>query len=120
MLLYSCYMTTTVERADAMPLLQRMRAKRLLPPPARRRAIRDNAGLSREDIARELRARGFAVTKKAVEWWERPKGEGGVDPRPAKAIAYSRLLEQIEAETVDPAARPERVQLAARVERPQK
>lgn len=92
-------MTTTVERADPMPLLQRMRAKRLLPPPAERRAIRDAAGLSREDIARELRARGLAVTKNAVEWWEKPKGEGGVDPRPANVIAYRRLLDEIAAET---------------------
>lgn len=81
-----------------MPLLQRMRAKGLLPSPARRRAIRDAAKLSREDIARELRARGYRVTKNAVEWWEKPRPDGGVDPRPATAIVYMELLMEIAAE----------------------
>ncbi len=91
-------MTTTVQQVAAMPLLRRKRAARL-PTPERRRAIRDEAGVSREEMARELRARGVACTEGAIKWWEMPKDEGGFDPRPAKAIPYRRLLEEIAADT---------------------
>nr|GID40199.1 hypothetical protein Aca09nite_67050 [Actinoplanes campanulatus] len=78
--------------------MQRIRSARL-PSPEERLAIRKRARVSREDIARELRAQGIAVTEGAVKWWEKPKAEGGVDPRPDKAILYRRLLEQLQAET---------------------
>ncbi len=89
---------TATARAPGLPLLQRLRATRGLPPPDGRRAIRDRAGISREDIARELRARGFRVTEGAVKWWEKDKSEGGTDPRPATAIAYRQILERIQRE----------------------
>lgn len=90
-------MTTTSTVAAKMPLPKLMRARRL-PPPAERRAIRDRADLSREDIARDLRAKGIRATASAVAFWEKNKAEGGFDPRPTTAIAYRRLLEQIQAE----------------------
>src|SRR5690349_21262026 len=90
-------MTTLTQQVAAMPLLRRMRATHL-PPPEQRRAIREGAGISREDIARELRAQGIPATEAAVRWWEKPKDQGGFDPRPARAIAYRRLLEQLQAE----------------------
>lgn len=90
-------MTIATKGGTAMPLLQRMRATRL-PPPAQRRAIRNRAGLSREEIAAELRSQGFRVTGSAVAWWEKEKVEGGLDPRPAKAAAYRQLLDRIQRE----------------------
>ncbi len=90
-------MTITTRQVARMPLLERKRAERL-PPPAQRRAIRETAKVSREDIAAELRAQGFQVTAAAVVWWEKEKAEGGCDPRSARAIAYRELLERILAE----------------------
>lgn len=90
-------MTTTSTVAATMPLPKLMRARKL-PPPAKRREIRDSAELSREDIARDLRAKGIRVTAAAVTFWEKEKSDGGFDPRPTTAIAYRRLLEQIQAE----------------------
>lgn len=90
-------MTTTTRAGIDMPLIKRMRASKL-PPPAQRLKIRTDAGLSREDIARELRAQGIRVTEGAVKWWELERSAGGFDPRPAKAIAYRQLLERIQRE----------------------
>lgn len=90
-------MTTTPHRATA-PLLQRIRTARLPFTPEQRRAIRDAAGVSREDIARELRRQGLRVTEGAVKFWELPKDQGGFEPRQDRAIAYRRLLEQLKAE----------------------
>jgi len=78
--------------------IQRIRATRGLPPPARRRQIREEAGLSREDIARELRAKGLRVTEGAVKWWEMEPADGGFTPRPGTAVAYKNLLERIQRE----------------------
>ena len=91
-------MTTTPRQATA-PLLQRIRTARLPFTPEQRRAIRDAAGVSREDIARELRRQGLRVTEGAVKFWELPKAQGGFEPRRDRAIAYRRLLEQLKAET---------------------
>lgn len=102
-------MTTTSTVAANLPLPKLMRAKRL-PPPAERRAIRDRADLSREDIARDLRAKGIKVTAAAVTFWEKEKSEGGFDPRPTTRIAYRRLLEQILAELDAQAPADERPQ----------
>jgi transcriptional regulator with XRE-family HTH domain len=90
-------MTTTLSQVAEMPLLEEVRAAHL-PPPARRRAIRDSAKLSREDIARELRSQGFQATATAVFWWERDKALGGCTPRRAKAAAYRQLLDRIQQE----------------------
>lgn len=91
-------MTTMTEQLATMPLLKRMRATRL-PPPERRRYIREQAGASREDVARELERRGCRrVSEAAIRWWEKPRERGGVDPRPAIAIAYGRLLDELLAE----------------------
>lgn len=91
-------MTMTPPAHAGLPLRVRIRATSKLPPPAQRRAIRDSARLSREDVARELRAAGLHVTATAVAWWEKERTDGGFDPRPMKALAYGRLLEQIRAE----------------------
>ena len=94
-------MTLTAQPLTGPPLASRLRAARavrFLPPPAERRAIREEARLSREDIARELRAQGLKVTAGAVQWWEKEKHQGGFDPRPAKALAYGELLDRIKRE----------------------
>lgn len=93
-------MTMTVNQAAGMPLLQRLRASRL-PPPAERRAIREAAKLSREDIARELRLKGHRVSGTAVAWWEKEKADGGFDPRPARAISYRQLLDELRAHAAE-------------------
>lgn len=90
-------MTATTQAPFEMPLRARMRATKL-PPPGERRAIRERARLSREDIARELRSRGLNVTAAAIVWWEKDKATGGCDPRFAKAIAYREVLDQIQRE----------------------
>ncbi len=76
---------TTEEFAD---LVDRLRANRL-PPPAERRAIRDRAEASLEDIAREL-----GVTRMTVCRWER----GERKPWKKHRAAYVRLLRRLAAE----------------------
>lgn len=90
-------MTMTTPAAATMPIPQLMRARRLVPP-AERRAIRDRAKLSRDDIVKALRAKGITVSASAVAFWEMDKADGGFDPRPRTAIVYRRLLDQIQAE----------------------
>lgn len=80
-----------------MSLLEKMRAPRL-PSPRERRAIRESARLSREDIARELNAQGLKVTATAIYWWELDKAAGGCDPRRHRAALYRQLLKRIERE----------------------
>lgn len=69
-------------------LSSKVRAYYRLPPCETRREIRENAGLSINDVAREL-----GVSHSAVFYWEtgrnRPSGE--------HRIAYSLLLEELEA-----------------------
>jgi hypothetical protein len=92
-------MTTASTGAVAsLPVLLKRRREARLPDPAKRRQIRESAGLSREDIAGALRAEGDNVTAASVTGWELPRERGGWDPRPARAVAYRRLLERIEAE----------------------
>lgn len=79
-------MTMTPAVPRGMPLIQRIRAAKL-PPPAERRAIRERAGVSRQEIADEL-----GVSASSVQWWEDPNG---FTPRAARAIKYRRLLEQL-------------------------
>jgi transcriptional regulator with XRE-family HTH domain len=65
-------------------LLERLRAKRTLPPAAERKRIRLDAGASLRDVAREL---GTSAT--SVDRWEQ-----GASPR-EKTAAYARLLEEL-------------------------
>jgi transcriptional regulator with XRE-family HTH domain len=62
-------------------LLERLRARRELPLPAERRRLREAAGASLRDVARE-----FGVSATSVIRWER-----GASPGPHTG-AYARLL----------------------------
>lgn len=66
-------------------LLTRLRAKRALPPAADRRRIREEAGASLREIARELGTSPTSVIR-----WER-----GASPRTHTA-AYARLLDELQ------------------------
>lgn len=65
------------------PLLERLRAKRTLPPAYERRQLRERAGASLRDVANEL-----GVSATAVIRWER-----GASPR-RHSTAYAGLLEE--------------------------
>lgn len=65
-------------------LLERLRAKRELPPAAERRRIRLNAGASLRDLARELETSATSVIR-----WEQGASPG------AKTAAYARLLDEL-------------------------
>lgn len=88
--------TPTAPPKTLAALLQQQADARL-PDPARRREIRASARLSRADIAAALRAEGHTVTVASVAGWERPRSDGGWDPRRERAVAYRKLLERIEA-----------------------
>ena len=71
----------------AVDLLERTaRAKKQLPPPALRRAIREAAGVSQEDVARVFDP---PVHRETVSRWER----GERTPRGQHLLAYVELLE---------------------------
>jgi DNA-binding transcriptional regulator YiaG len=83
----------TLRDMDAEALEQalgQVRTRRQLPPPSRRRRLRERAGLSQLAVARAL-----GVTREAVAYWER----GHRTPRPASAAAYLELLDRLAAET---------------------
>jgi transcriptional regulator with XRE-family HTH domain len=65
-------------------LLERLRAKRTLPPAAERKRIRVAAGASLRDVAREL---GTSATS-VIRW------EQGASPG-ANTAAYARLLDEL-------------------------
>lgn len=69
---------TPIERLEAQ-----VRARRTLPSPASRRALREAAGVSLGDVAQAC-----GVTKQAVRQWE----SGICDPRGANLIAYAEVL----------------------------
>jgi transcriptional regulator with XRE-family HTH domain len=69
---------------DESELLERLRAKRRLPPADERRRIRVQAGASLRDIARELGTSATSVVR-----WERGASPG------AKTPAYARLLDEL-------------------------
>jgi len=71
--------------------LEQARALRRLPSPAARRHLREQAGLSQHDIAREL-----GVTREAVSLWE----AGHHMPRPDTALAYLALLDRLSREAL--------------------
>jgi DNA-binding transcriptional regulator YiaG len=66
-------------------LLERLRARRELPLPDERRRIRESAGASLRDIAREL-----GVSHTAVRRWETTLSV----PRESR-VAYVRLLDEL-------------------------
>jgi len=69
--------------STAIGLEERLRARRELPPPAMRRALRQAARLSQADVAREI-----GVSSAAVAYWE----AGRRFPRPENLAAYVRAL----------------------------
>ena len=68
-------------------LLERARVASRLPPPWRRRQIRENAQATQREVAAVL-----GVTVMALNRWER----GLAKPRGRNAAAYALLLEQLE------------------------
>ena len=73
------------EPSHSIDLLERLRAKRELPLPEERRRIREAAGASLRDVAREL-----GVSHTAVRRWETTRAV----PRESR-IAYVRLLDEL-------------------------
>jgi transcriptional regulator with XRE-family HTH domain len=69
-------------------LERKVRARRDLPAPAARRALRELAGLSQDDLARVLN-----VTRSTVSRWE----SGEREPRPAILYQYVDLLDRLRA-----------------------
>lgn len=69
-----------------MSLVERLRAT-ALPPPAQRREIRRKAGASLREVAEEL-----GVTALTVSKWERAIA----GPKPDHAVAYRRLLQELQ------------------------
>jgi len=65
-------------------LLDRLRARRALPLAAERRQIREAAGASLRDVAREI-----GVSATAVIRWERGASPG------SHTVAYAQLLEEL-------------------------
>lgn len=72
--------------SEAEQLLEQVRARRVLPPAAERRRIRDDAHVSQHEMARAL-----GVSWTAIYRWER-----GSRPRQrAHEIAYADLLNDL-------------------------
>lgn len=71
-------------------IAEKMRARRALPIPAMRRAIRVGAGLSQSDVAEIL-----GVHRETVARWE----SGDRTPRGTTLIAYVDLLDQLRGES---------------------
>lgn len=72
-------------------LADTLRARRGLPPPPLRKALREAAGVSLAEIAAEVSERlpgDAGVTKQAVALWER----GLRNPRPAHLRIYAEIL----------------------------
>jgi DNA-binding transcriptional regulator YiaG len=65
-------------------LLEQVRSRRALPPPAERRRIREAAGVSLRDMAKAVGVSHTAIT----DW------ESGTMPREHRA-AYARLLDEL-------------------------
>lgn len=71
-------MTSKVE-----DLVERVRLRQQLPPPAMRRAIRESAGASQREVAEALQ-----VSRQTLIRWEC----GARSPRPESAARYASLL----------------------------
>ena len=77
-------------RQQSVPLLQLVRERRELPPPALRRALREAATVSLEEVGEQL-----GVSRQTVSRWER----GERFPRPQHLVAYAELLRSFRQET---------------------
>lgn len=73
--------------SNTAALIERIRARRGLPEPVTRRAIRQRAGVSQGDIARAI-----GVTRQAVGRWE----DGTATPRGEHLALYLELLRAME------------------------
>lgn len=69
-------------------LLDEVGVRRSLPPPQRRKAIREAAGVSQERLAQELDVHRVTVAR-----WE----HGSRSPRGELLARYVRLLDQLQA-----------------------
>lgn len=72
----------------ALALDEEVVLRKLLPPPAERRAIRLAAGVAATKVAAEL-----GVTGQCVRWWERGRSE----PSSANLAAYVAVLARLAA-----------------------
>jgi DNA-binding transcriptional regulator YiaG len=70
-------------------IAETIRARRELPPPGMRKALRESVGVSLAEIRDELEHRfGISVTKQSIYLWE----SGRRTPRPAALRAYAEIL----------------------------
>jgi DNA-binding transcriptional regulator YiaG len=76
---------TALSVSSSDELLERVRARRRLPPPTERRRIRERAGVSLRDLAAAV-----GVSHATIRNWE-----AGATPREHRA-AYARLLEELD------------------------
>lgn len=67
-------------------LLEEIEARRSLPPPSLRRAIREAAHVSQRRLGRELNVANVTIGR-----WER----GEIDPKGAQLLAYAQLLREM-------------------------
>lgn len=74
----------------AAPLSTLVRERRDLPPPALRRALREAAHVSLDEIAQEI-----GVTRQAVARWE----QGTRFPRPPHLYRYAEVLRTFQRES---------------------
>lgn len=72
---------------DAVTLLDRVRARKLLPTPDVARAIRRAAGVSQREVAAELHVHELTVRR-----WE----QGVFKPRGEARAAYAQLLVELQ------------------------
>jgi DNA-binding XRE family transcriptional regulator len=78
--------TLTPAQPDLSHLERRLRDQRDLPSPARRKRLRERAGLSRLDVARAV-----GVTRNAILYWETGRSE----PRGENLARYVEVLRQL-------------------------
>ncbi len=67
-------------------IARKVKARRSLPPPSLRRALRESAGLTQEDVAGSV-----GVRRESVSRWE----TGARTPRGSTLVAYAELLEAL-------------------------
>lgn len=99
---YSCTpfpISPTPCHGVAMPtqiarLVAKATASRTLPPPEERRAVRERAGCSQDDVAAALH-----VTRAAVSRWE----SGERAPRGELLVAYVKVLDALRKASTDAA-----------------
>lgn len=72
---------------DIIPLDRKLAARRRLPPPKIRRAIREAVGATQADIADEL-----GIHRETVSRWE----SGERTPRGEKLVHYVELLDRLQ------------------------